>query len=148
MIDDPKPDPRPNIGWLLKTNFDAYHNLAVKHVHDAGFGGVSLTQAQIIAHLTELPIRIVDLAQRFGVSKQAMSVMVNDLIHGGFLTQETDPKDKRAKLLTLTDKGKELKKTARSTRKTTEDAFLSRLPDKDAETLIRLLQSLLIQKEP
>jgi DNA-binding MarR family transcriptional regulator len=48
------------------------------------------------------------LAERAGVSKQAMADLVVHLELHGYVTREPDPSDGRAKLVLLTDRGREV----------------------------------------
>ena len=49
-----------------------------------------------------------DISERFDISNAAASQLVDKLVQSGFIKREEDPQDRRAKLLNLTDKGKEL----------------------------------------
>ena len=49
-----------------------------------------------------------EISERFEVTAAAASQLVDKLVQSGFIKREEDPHDRRAKLLNLTDKGKEL----------------------------------------
>jgi len=49
-----------------------------------------------------------EISERFEVTAAAASQLVDKLVQGGFIKREEDPHDRRAKLLNLTDRGKEL----------------------------------------
>jgi len=49
-----------------------------------------------------------EISERFEVTPAAASQLVDKLVQGGFIQREEDPHDRRAKLLNLTDKGREL----------------------------------------
>ena len=49
-----------------------------------------------------------DISERFDVTNAAASQLVDKLVQSGFIKREEDPHDRRAKLLNLTDKGKQL----------------------------------------
>jgi len=49
-----------------------------------------------------------EISERFEVSPAAASQLVDKLVQSGLITREEDPHDRRAKLLKLSDKGKEL----------------------------------------
>jgi DNA-binding MarR family transcriptional regulator len=49
-----------------------------------------------------------EISERFEISAAAASQLVDKLVQSGFMAREEDPHDRRAKLLNLTDKGKEL----------------------------------------
>ena len=49
-----------------------------------------------------------EISERFEVTAAAASQLVDKLVQSGFIKREEDPHDRRAKLLNLTDKGKQL----------------------------------------
>ena len=49
--------------------------------------------------------RVVDMAERAQLTKQAMAKLVADLEERGYLEREPDPADRRAKIVRLTDAG-------------------------------------------
>jgi DNA-binding MarR family transcriptional regulator len=48
------------------------------------------------------------LSERFEITPAAASQLVDKLVHSGFIIREEDPTDRRAKLLNLTTKGRQL----------------------------------------
>ena len=71
--------------------------------------GLSMPQFSI---LMQLHYRgncgIGDISERFDITNAAASQLVDKLVQSGFIRREEDPHDRRAKLLNLTDKGREL----------------------------------------
>jgi DNA-binding MarR family transcriptional regulator len=49
-----------------------------------------------------------EISERFEVTAAAASQLVDKLVQSGFIKREEDPHDRRAKLLNLTNRGKEL----------------------------------------
>lgn len=47
-----------------------------------------------------------DVAEHLGITKQAASQLVEHLVQHGYVTREADPRDARARLLALTDRGR------------------------------------------
>lgn len=71
--------------------------------------GVLPRQARTLDALARMePASQVRLAQEFGVAPSSMSTMTARLIQAGFITRETDPKEARAHVLRLTDRGRGL----------------------------------------
>ena len=51
---------------------------------------------------------ISEISNRFDITNAAASQLVDKLVQSGLIQREEDPQDRRAKLLNLTEKGKEL----------------------------------------
>jgi DNA-binding MarR family transcriptional regulator len=83
--------------------------------------------------------RLSDLATIAEMTKQAMGEFVADLAAGGYVTLSTDPADRRAKLVSLTAKGRRASNQARQMLDQVEALWVERLGAHDAETLERLL---------
>jgi DNA-binding MarR family transcriptional regulator len=77
-----------------------------QHLIAAGFHDHRLVHHTVMAHVTYDGIRLTELAARAGVTKQAMSELVTDLVKLGYLQTKPDPADRRAKLITFADRGR------------------------------------------
>jgi DNA-binding MarR family transcriptional regulator len=60
----------------------------------------------LIPHIDLAGTRITDLAERVGVSKQAVSQLVDDLEALGIVTRSVDPDDARARRVVFTERGR------------------------------------------
>jgi DNA-binding MarR family transcriptional regulator len=76
------------------------------HLVAAGFDDHRVVHHNVMAHVTFEGIRLTELAEKAGITKQAMSELVLDLERLGYLIRNPDPDDRRAKLITFTDKGR------------------------------------------
>jgi DNA-binding MarR family transcriptional regulator len=76
------------------------------HLVAAGFTDHRLVHHNVMAHVTYEGLRLTELAEKAGITKQAMSELVLDLEQLGYLTRTADPHDGRAKLIGFTDKGR------------------------------------------
>ena len=81
-------------------------NALQEHLVAAGFEDHRVVHHNVMAHVTYEGIRLTELADRAGITKQAMSELVIDLERLGYLQRSPDPLDGRAKLIGFTDKGK------------------------------------------
>ena len=70
-----------------------------------GFKGLTPAFAGLIPLLDATGARATALAQRSGVTKQAMSQLVKELEARGYVEQVLDPTDTRAKIVRLTKRG-------------------------------------------
>ncbi len=71
----------------------------------AGFGDQRLAHNNVFPFVPSEGIRLTDLAERAGMTKQAMAELVVDLEQLGYLQRSPDPSDRRAKIIEFTDKG-------------------------------------------
>jgi DNA-binding MarR family transcriptional regulator len=71
----------------------------------AGFDDQRPAHNAVFANVPPEGIRLTELAQRAGMSKQAMGELVSDLESLGYLQRRADPQDGRAKLIELTERG-------------------------------------------
>jgi DNA-binding MarR family transcriptional regulator len=71
----------------------------------AGFEDQRFAFHAVFANIPPEGIRLTDLAQRAGVTKQAMSELVVDLERLGYVRRRPDPDDKRARVIEFTDRG-------------------------------------------
>ena len=77
--------------------------------HFAKSTGLSMPQFSILMQLHHKgPCGLSEISERFDITAAAASQLVDKLVQAGYLARTEDPTDRRAKLLTLSDKGKEL----------------------------------------
>ena len=69
-------------------------------------GQVGAAHLHITRHLALEGSRLTDLAQRAGMSKQAMGTLVNQCEAWGMVTRESDPADARARRVCFTATGR------------------------------------------
>jgi DNA-binding MarR family transcriptional regulator len=87
----------------------AMHHSMRERVHFAKATGLSMPQFGI---LMQLHYRgncgVSDIGERFDITNAAASQLVDKLFQSGLIQREEDPNDRRAKLLNLTNKGRNL----------------------------------------
>ena len=71
----------------------------------AGFTDQRAAHDSVFANVPPEGIHLTDLADHAGMTKQAMSELVVDLEHLGYVRRAVDPADRRAKLIEFTDRG-------------------------------------------
>lgn len=67
-----------------------------------------MAQSRIAQRLNRHGIRVTDIAEQAGVTKQTAGALVDDLEANGYVSRRPDPADARARLVMLTDRGEEL----------------------------------------
>jgi DNA-binding MarR family transcriptional regulator len=102
------PSDRQAIGQLLARLLREFrHDLSAPRV-EAGFGDIREPHMQIFGNIRMGGIRLTELADRAQLSLAATSELVNELEQLGYLVRRPDPADGRAKLIDLTQRGREL----------------------------------------
>jgi DNA-binding MarR family transcriptional regulator len=87
----------------------AMHHSLRERAHFAKGLGLSMPQLGILMQLHYREYcGISDISERFRITNAAASQLVDKLVQSGLIHREEDPQDRRAKLLNLTDKAKEL----------------------------------------
>jgi DNA-binding MarR family transcriptional regulator len=74
----------------------------------AGFDDLTLAQSRIGQRLNRQGIRVTDLAEQAGVTKQTAGALVDELQANGYVARKADPADARARLVVLTERGEKL----------------------------------------
>ena len=77
---------------------------AIARVQAAG-GTLRAAHTQLFPHITSDGVRLTELADKIGVTKQAIGPLVDDLEREGFVERVDDPADRRAKRIRWTKKG-------------------------------------------
>lgn len=100
----------PQLIQIIRQFMDiAMHHSMRERSHFAKAIGLSMPQFGI---LMQLHYRgncgVSDISNRFDITSAAASQLVDKLVQSSLIQREEDPSDRRAKLLNLTDKGKEL----------------------------------------
>ena len=87
----------------------AMHHSLRERAHFAKALGLSMPQLGILMQLHYREnCGISDISDRFHITNAAASQLADKLVQSGLIRREEDPSDRRAKLLNLTDKAKEL----------------------------------------
>lgn len=88
------------------------------------------------------PLEAKRVAELIGMSRAAVSALVNTLVRDGLVTRERAPHDGRAVLLELTARGREVISEAFATQNAREQEWASSLSEEEQRTLIGLIDKL------
>ncbi len=80
----------------------------VAAAHEAGFTDIREAHNTVFGLVPAEGIRLTDLATRAGVSKQAMSELVDDLVEKSYFVKAPDPTDGRAKIISWSERAWEV----------------------------------------
>ena len=92
-----------------------------------GFDDMTPAFAHLIPLLDATGARPTVLAQRAGITKQAISQLVRELETRGYLEQVPDPTDTRAKIVRLTRRGTQLRSACMRVRQELQEIALAAL---------------------
>jgi DNA-binding MarR family transcriptional regulator len=84
-----------------------------------------------------------ELARQIGYDKTRLIRILDELGEAGLIERVPDPNDRRARIVTVTDTGRERLIAVRAEIRTMESEFLARLSDAQQRSLRRALDSLL-----
>jgi DNA-binding MarR family transcriptional regulator len=111
--------------------------------HYVKVSGLSMPQFGILMHLySRSNCGISDIGERMDISAPAASQMVDRLVQHGLVERTEDPHDRRAKMLTLTPKGRELIETGLTARTRWVNELAASLPPEAYEAVASTLTML------
>ena len=111
--------------------------------HFAKSTGLSMSQFSILMQLHHKgPCGLSEIGERFDISAAAASQLVDKLVQAGYLARTEDPSDRRAKLLALSDKGKELINQGTEERHRWMDDLTSKLSTEEQAKVVEALNIL------
>jgi DNA-binding MarR family transcriptional regulator len=82
------------------------------------------------------------LARDIGADKTRIICVLDDLEERGLIHRQPDPADRRARLLSLTPAGRQLRDAVQAAIQQREDLLLARLPEEDRRGFLNALQAL------
>lgn len=93
---------------LLWYSFSMINEMVLEEVRERGFEDIRPTHATAFRCMENEGSRVTVMAERAGVTKQAMSQVVQEMVRMGYLATHPDPADKRALLVKRTRGGDKL----------------------------------------
>lgn len=131
-----------NIGRLFQRAARAYSERALALLEHYGHQGLTLFHTTLISHLDIEGTQISTLAERAGMTKQAMGQIAKELEDRQYIRRVPDPHDKRAVLLKFTESGRQFLQDAYQVKQMIEAEYIQVLGDngmQELKTLLRLL---------
>jgi DNA-binding MarR family transcriptional regulator len=144
---DPAPE-RLAIGQLLVRLLREFRDDLAAPRADAGYGDIREPHFQIFGNIRMGGIRLTELADRSQLSLAATSELVNDLAEMGYLTRRPDPADGRAKLIDLTERGRDLMGLAGERVADIEQRWSAVVGARNFTQMCRTMQRLLDELDP
>jgi DNA-binding MarR family transcriptional regulator len=132
-----------HIGRLFLRAHRDFSLRAIEKLRSAGHTGLSLAHTNLLAHLDTAGTRTTTLAERAGVSKQAIGHLVAELEAKGYISRATDPADRRATLITYTPAGWQFLQDAHRVKRAIEAEYTAKLGEAGMASLRAMLSLLL-----
>jgi DNA-binding MarR family transcriptional regulator len=102
---DPHLSASPPIGLPLRLVYQHYSQEIESALRDHGFGDVNPAAANVFPFVPPDGITVSGLAELAGVRKQTMAQAVDQLERAGYVERRPSPRDHRARLVFLTERG-------------------------------------------
>src|SRR5215469_10457169 len=94
------------IGALLRVPAQAIHRRLVRELNAAGFAELRLPHMAVLQYPGPDGVRPGTLAERAGMSKQAMNQLLRSLEDLGYITRSNAPDEGRARIIRFTKRGR------------------------------------------
>ncbi|MEU4824931.1 MarR family winged helix-turn-helix transcriptional regulator [Actinomadura citrea] len=131
----------------LPTLLTQVRDIALEGLHqqlaDEGFEGIRYVHGSVFRHIDTEGSRLTTLAERSGLTKQAIGELVGDLEDHGYLERVADEADRRAKIIRLTDQGRMAQAAAARILADVEQRWSRHLGKDQVTTLRRALEQVI-----
>jgi len=97
-----------NLGRLIEDVHYFFDVQAMTYLRKSNYPMIKSADAHVMRTMQLDGSRVTDMARQAGISKQAMSKLVAGFVEHGFLGWSNDPDDKRNRIATVTETGREL----------------------------------------
>jgi DNA-binding MarR family transcriptional regulator len=135
-VSDERPDLAAMLAPLLRALMAA--ELPVLAGHDVSMWGYAVLTA-----LDDTPVRTqAALADAIGADKSRIIGTLDELQDAGLIERTPDPSDRRVRLLSITPKGRRVRRSARKDIRSEEARILATLPPADRQAFLRAIQTL------
>ena len=98
-------DTNPDLGVLAGRLLFAVQGELYSRLRGLGFADIKPRHGAVLAYLQVQGVRASELAQMSGQHKQVVGTLVDELTSLGYVERQSDPADRRAKLVCPTERG-------------------------------------------
>src|SRR5215211_4820799 len=96
-----------NTGLLLFIPYRAMEARVFKALAAAGYDDFTPAQARVLQRIAPGGSRLTDLAEQASITKQSAGFLVDQLERAGYVERVADPSDARARLVRITERGRQ-----------------------------------------
>ncbi|HXW46133.1 MAG TPA: MarR family transcriptional regulator [Streptosporangiaceae bacterium] len=127
-MNDQPPAETMGLPGLLRAARGAYGQAVRKAFADAGFEDIPRNGAFVLARAYDNSAQLARLTRELGISKQAVSQLIDTLVMRGYLERVVDAEDRRRMVLTLTPRGEAAAEVSWRAASAVDEELASRLP--------------------
>jgi DNA-binding MarR family transcriptional regulator len=113
-----------------------------------GYEDLRPTHGCVFRFVREDGMRLTELATHAGITKQSAGELVDDLVGLGYVERIADPADKRAKLICLTERGREAQRVGFNLFTKIEQRWAEHFGEQRLEQLRELLEEIAADRAP
>ena len=140
---------RPLIGLLLRLVYQHYAQDIDAALRGAGFDNLRPAHANVFPFVPPEGITVSELAELARVRKQTMAQAVEQLEHMGYVERRPNPRDRRSRLVFLSERGESVRPVTHATAARVEERWAELTSPEELEalraSLLRLLTALRAQ---
>jgi DNA-binding MarR family transcriptional regulator len=92
---------------LLGAGFDAFSDEIERRLAETEYSDIRISHGCVFGTIDPDGSRLTDLAERARMTKQSVGEVTSDLEQRGYLERVPDPSDGRAKIIRLTERGRD-----------------------------------------
>ena len=139
-----------HIGVNLWQASNAFIQEMLRQVRACGFDDVTVADAEFLPHLAISGSSLTQLALKRRTSRQAVHQSAHSLMKRGYLSLETDPADRRAKLVRYTERGLDFVEALQAIKAGLQKQAETKIGKPELGTLTEMLDELaaLYDREP
>jgi DNA-binding MarR family transcriptional regulator len=127
MTGQPSRYDRMGFPGLLRSARKSYGNAVRRAFADAGFDDVPRNGAYVLARVYDDDSPFASLTRELGISKQAVSQLIDTMVMRGYLERLPDSQDRRRMLLRLTTRGEAAATVSWQAASTVDEQLVRRL---------------------
>jgi DNA-binding MarR family transcriptional regulator len=136
---------RPLIGLLLRLLYQHYAQDIETSLREAGFGDLRSPHSNVFPFVSADGIAVSELAQLARVRKQSMAEAVDQLERMGYIERRPNPRDRRSRLVFLTERGESVRPVTHATAERVEQRWAELTSPDELEALRASLLHLLTE---
>ena len=119
-----------------------------RELEETGYGDIRPTHGCVFRFVREDGMRLTRLAELAGITKQSAGEIVDDLAKRGYVERIPDPEDRRAKLICLTERGRDAQRVGHGLFRKLERRWAKRYGEERIAATRELLEEIAAELAP